>query len=90
MKGSGTPKAPDGQYGAQIWLNAGDRAEPQKRPWPSAPRGTFAFQGFEGQPVFAVPSRRLVVVRLGLSQSGSTWNAGQFIGAVVAAFPETL
>jgi CubicO group peptidase (beta-lactamase class C family) len=84
-----TAKAPDGQYGALIWLNAGDGADPQKRPWPSAPRDTFAFQGFEGQHVFVVPSRRLVVVRLGLSQSGSTWNAGQFIGAVAAAFPET-
>jgi CubicO group peptidase (beta-lactamase class C family) len=83
-----TAKAPDGQYGAQIWLNAGDGSNPQKRPWPSAPRDAFAFQGFEGQHVFVVPSRRLVVVRLGLSQSGSTWNAGQFIGAVAAAFPE--
>lgn len=82
------PKAPKGCYGAQIWLNAGDAADPANRPWPQAPRDAFAFDGFEGQHVFVVPSRRLVVVRLGLSQARSTWKPGEFLARVAAVFPE--
>jgi CubicO group peptidase (beta-lactamase class C family) len=62
-----TPLAPDGQYGAHFWLNAGDPANPAKRPWPKLPTDTYAATGHSGQYVFVVPSLKLVVVRLGLS-----------------------
>jgi CubicO group peptidase (beta-lactamase class C family) len=83
-----TPKAPNGSYGAQIWLNAGDPADPARRPWPKAPRDSFAFDGYEGQHAFVVPSRRLVVVRLGLSQAKSAWDPGEFLATISAVFPE--
>ncbi len=62
-----TPLAPDGQYGAHFWLNAGDPKNPAQRPWPKLPTDTYAATGHSGQYVFVVPSAKLVVVRLGLS-----------------------
>ncbi|MDE3157131.1 MAG: serine hydrolase [Acidobacteriota bacterium] len=59
------PHAPDGRYGAQFWLNAGDPADPSKRSWPHMPTDTFAMIGYQGQAVVIIPSRHLVVVRLG-------------------------
>jgi len=50
----------DGQYGAQFWLNRSGVLE-------NVPRGAYFADGFHGQRVFIVPSKNLVVVRLGLS-----------------------
>lgn len=50
----------EGQYGAQIWLNAGGTL-------PDAPRSMFSFHGFQGQRVYILPEQDLVVVRMGLS-----------------------
>jgi len=55
--------ASGGEYGAQIWLNAGGKI-------PTAPRDMYMFQGFQEQRVFVIPSRELVVVRLGTSREG--------------------
>jgi CubicO group peptidase (beta-lactamase class C family) len=62
-----TPHAPEGQYGAHWWLNAGDRADPGSRPWPSLPRDAYAARGYSGQWVLVIPSAELVIVRLGIS-----------------------
>lgn len=60
------PAAERGQYGVQIWLNAGAGEQPP--PNPALPAETFYLSGFEGQNVVVVPSERLVVVRLGLTR----------------------
>ena len=62
------PAAPDGVYGAHWWLNAGDPSDPARRAWPSLPADTYAAEGHSGQYVVVVPSAKLVVVRLGLSE----------------------
>ncbi len=49
----------EGDYGAQIWLNAGGF-------YPDAPRDLFSFNGYQGQRVFIIPSKDLVIVRMGL------------------------
>lgn len=49
----------NGRYGAQIWLNKGGF-------FPDVPRTMFSFNGFNGQQVFILPTKNLVVVRLGL------------------------
>jgi len=64
------PAAKRGEYGAQWWLNAGEPGNPSNRTYPDVPADAFQCEGFEGQYVFVVPSKDLVVVRLGLTQGG--------------------
>ncbi|KOY51812.1 serine hydrolase domain-containing protein [Polaribacter dokdonensis] len=56
-----TPSS-NGWYGAQIWLNAGNR-------YPSAPSNMYFFSGYQGQNVFILPNENLVIVRMGLSKN---------------------
>lgn len=50
------------EYGGHFWLNT-----PQKLP--DAPMDTFYADGFQGQRVYIVPSKDLVVVRMGLAST---------------------
>lgn len=81
-----TPKAPQGKYGAYWWLNAGPPGEESKRPMPRLPVDLFMASGFEGQTVAVLPSRKMVVVRLGLSQQGA-WDIESFLAEVLEAIP---
>jgi CubicO group peptidase (beta-lactamase class C family) len=60
--------APQGEYGAQIWLNAGNQSNPADKRFPDVPNDMYLMDGFEGQSVIMIPSRNVVIVRLGLSQ----------------------
>lgn len=79
-----TPKAPKGKYGAQFWLNAGDRDNPEIRRFPSLPRDLYYCGGFNGQIVAVIPSWDLVVVRLGVTHDDS-WSHETFISQVLSA-----
>lgn len=70
--------APRGQYGYQFWLNAGARNNPTNRIYTHAPTDMFYADGHEGQYVFIIPSRQLVVVRLGLTE-GPQFDGDQFL-----------
>jgi len=83
-----TPAAPQGRYGAHWWLNAGEPDDPGDRPWPDLPTDTYAARGFEGQEVVIIPSRDLVLVRLGQSRPESTYDSNAFAAAVLAAIRE--
>jgi CubicO group peptidase (beta-lactamase class C family) len=86
---------PDGPkenvYGEGFWLTM-DGAEPV----PSYPRrdappwDSFATEGHEGQTIFIVPSRDLVIVRLGLiSNEGENWpDLFRWNQAIAGVFPE--
>ncbi len=76
-----TPKAPMGQYGAHFWLNAGDRDNPENRKFPSLPRDLY-YWGGNGQIVAVIPSRDVVVVRLGVTHDDS-WDHELFIGQIL-------
>ncbi|TKD66076.1 serine hydrolase [Flavobacterium sp. ASW18X] len=67
----------DGLYGGQFWLNAGGDM-------PDVPKDTYYMDGFEGQFVYIIPSKDLVVVRTGLS-SPPNFDANTFLGALVKA-----
>jgi len=62
-----TPHAPQGCYGAHWWLNAGDPETQAHRQWPSLPADAYAARGYGGQWVLVIPSRELVIVRLGVA-----------------------
>ncbi|WBX73577.1 serine hydrolase [Tenacibaculum pacificus] len=50
------------QYGAQLWLNAGNK-------YPDVPKNMYSFNGYKGQNVFILPNQNLVVVRTGLTKN---------------------
>ncbi len=52
--------ASQGGYGAFFWLN-------QNRSCPDAPEDMFSCQGHDGQEIYIIPSKKLVVVVLGYS-----------------------
>ncbi len=56
-----TPKS-NGTYGAHFWLNANGK-------YPDVPKDLFSANGFQGQYVFVIPSKDLVVVRTGLAEN---------------------
>jgi CubicO group peptidase (beta-lactamase class C family) len=82
-----TPGAPQGEYGALFWLNAGAPSDSRDRLWPSAPPDAYAAQGFQEQRVIVIPSRRLVLVRFGATSERAAWNTDAFIAGVLAAIP---
>jgi CubicO group peptidase (beta-lactamase class C family) len=85
-----TPVADCDIYGAGFWVapSAGP-GKPYLSMVPNSPRDLFMAQGHEGQVVAIVPSKDLVVVRLGLQDDRIVWRAlGEWIDRVVALFPD--
>lgn len=87
MKDATTPAPATGQgeYGYQLWLNAGENNNPADRMFPSAPADLYYAAGYEGQHLFMIPSRKLVIVRLGLTR-GRRYDADGFLKRVLASF----
>lgn len=52
------PAWPDSAYGGMVWVNAGGA-------WPNLPRDAFAFRGAGGQDTYIIPSKDMVIVRMG-------------------------
>jgi CubicO group peptidase (beta-lactamase class C family) len=51
-----------GEYGAHFWLNAGGIL-------PDAPSDMYSMQGHQGQKVYIIPSKEMVIVRFGLNET---------------------
>lgn len=77
------PAAPMGEYGAQFWLNAGAPGQPAKRLYPDVPADLYWADGYEGQNVFILPSKKLVVAKLSLSQNGEYLDDNAFLSALI-------
>ena len=88
VKYSTTPATthPRGMYGAQWWLNAGAPGNPANREYPNVPTDCYWADGYEGQYVWVIPSKKLVVVRLAL-EHGNKMNEDKFLHDIVAAVP---
>lgn len=71
------------EYGAQWWLNVGAKNNTNDRPYPGLPTDAFFAQGFMGQTVAVIPSKKLVIVRLGATTTDSAWNIGGFMDYIV-------
>jgi len=53
-------------YGYFFWLNGYNKNDPSQRWYPDAPADMYFADGFGGQDIFIIPSKKLIVVRLGL------------------------
>jgi CubicO group peptidase (beta-lactamase class C family) len=74
----------DGSYGAQIWLRL------PRSPGlgvPPMPEDAYYFLGHDEQIVAIVPSRDLLIVRLGLTRRGGDWDHARDLAPIVQAFP---
>ena len=58
-----TPSPTNERYGGQIWLNSTGR-------WPDVPTDAYYASGYLGERTVVIPSRDMVIVRLGLAAEG--------------------
>ena len=76
--------AVQGEYGAQFWLNSGAPGNPANRTYPSVPTDCFYAEGYEGQEVWIIPSKKLVVVKLAL-QKNNKLDENKFLAQVISS-----
>lgn len=78
-------------YGAGFWLEAPAGAKPASLMAGAGPRDAYSAQGHDGQIIQIVPSKGLVVVRLGLMDDGdAAWKAlGDWLTPIVNGFSNT-
>jgi CubicO group peptidase (beta-lactamase class C family) len=81
------PAAKRQEYGAQIWLNAGNRQNPNDCKYPGIPNEAFVFDGFEENSVVVLPSSKLVVVRLGVTHNAN-FDLAKLVNGVLSAIPK--
>lgn len=79
--------APLGEYGAQVWLNRGNPSNPEEKELPGLPNEAYFFRGFEKNIVAVVPSKKLVVVRLGVTHHNNFDITG-LINGIIEALPD--
>lgn len=65
----------DGDYGAHFWLNASGILK-------DVPRDMYSANGHDGQFVYIIPSKELVVVRTGLSED---YDANKLLAGIIAS-----
>jgi CubicO group peptidase (beta-lactamase class C family) len=81
------PAENNGTYGAHFWLNL-EPKEGQFSLLPGGPPSAFSASGNAGQAVLVVPTRDLLVVRLG-EHHATTWTEmNEYLAEVVAVFPD--
>jgi CubicO group peptidase (beta-lactamase class C family) len=80
-----TPASPRGAYGAHFWLTLRPGSRGSGDSGSALPADAFHAVGHEGQFVTIIPSRNLVLVRLGLTQYRGAWDHGAFIRQVLDA-----
>lgn len=68
----------NGQYGAQFWLNKSGKE------LPDAPKDIYYCDGFNGQRIYIIPSKRMVIVRMGLSKHGE-FDYNKFVTSILDA-----
>lgn len=73
-----------GEYGYQWWLNAGRGHDRFTRMYQSLPTDMYYADGYEGQNIFIIPSKKLIVVRLGITRN-KTWAEENLISELIGA-----
>lgn len=68
-------------YGYQFWLNGFDKKDNGRRDYPDVPADMYYADGYGGQDIYIIPSKQLVVVRLGVKAI----DENSFLGKIVKA-----
>jgi CubicO group peptidase (beta-lactamase class C family) len=75
-----------GQYGLHMWLNTEKNNDSSTRKFQNAPADLFYAGGFNGQHVFIIPSKKLVIVRFGLTRTpNEEYGANEFLQNVISS-----
>jgi CubicO group peptidase (beta-lactamase class C family) len=74
------------KYGYQFWLNGFTDSTSKRRIFPGMPADLYYADGYAYQGIYIIPSRKLVVVRLGLTLDNS-FDVNAFLNNVLAAVP---
>ncbi len=83
-----TPAPTNAQYGGHFWLNRGKPSETEVALFPSqGPADAYAAVGHLGQYVIIVPSKKLVLVRLGNTLDPALGSVRVALGRLVNAVP---
>ncbi len=69
-------------YGYQFWLNGFDKKNPSNRKYPDVPADMFYCDGFGFEMIYIIPSKKLVVVRLGLTLDKS-FDENSFLKSII-------
>jgi len=69
----------DGTYGAHFWLNAEGK-------YPDVPIDLYSANGYQGQYVFIIPSKDLVIVRTGLAEPPE-FDINSFLQNIIDCIP---
>ncbi|MFI5345634.1 MAG: serine hydrolase domain-containing protein [Elusimicrobiota bacterium] len=80
-----TPQAKDGRYGAHWWLKLSKDLGGETDAAKTIPADAFHALGHEGQCLTVIPSRGLVIVRLGLSIDITAWDHAAFLAELLDA-----
>jgi CubicO group peptidase (beta-lactamase class C family) len=81
-----TPQSTRRDYGAHVWLRVPPLYRNDDAARPALPADAFHLVGHEAQLMSVIPSRKLVVLRLGLTRKPGTWDHEAFLSKVVGAF----
>lgn len=81
------PAALRREYGAQVWLNLGQEDNPENVKHPGLPNEAILFEGFEDNFVVIIPSRELIVVRLGVTHHDG-FSIADLVNGVMGALPK--
>ena len=84
------PSRTSPRYGAHWWRQVPLSFTANGEPCGTWPEDAYLASGYQGQFVTMIPSRELVVVRLGLSQASNAWDHEAFINQVLLAVPRVV
>jgi len=76
-------------YGYQFWLNGVNKISPSTHIFPDVPADMFYCDGYGFQDIYIIPSKKLVVVRLGLTLDKS-FDENAFLKNIIGALPDQL
>ena len=82
------PSAPQGGYGAHVWLNRGRAGSAGDVRWPDLPHDIVVAAGHGGQILAIVPSRRVVIVRFGESRWDHVSDTNRIVADVLNGMEE--